>query len=331
MVLSPEEEEMLNNSCVQCDQGFKMGNDMLTYGGAYYHPNCLVCEQCFRPFDDDEIYEFESKKYCEQDYKLLYAPQCASCGDFVFGEVIKALNRDWHFGCFNCEVKGCKINLQEKGFIEFNNQLLCTIHYNQELSRKEGKPVCQKCMKIINGKPLRFRGDPYHPYHFTCSNCEIDLDHKARDVGGKLYCLPCHDKMGIPICATCRRPIEGRCVNALQKQYHPEHFVCVTCERPFVNSKYFLGPNNLPYCETHYNQLYGDVCIVCNLVIQDDVISALEKRYCNHHFECHGCQQKLDLKKKFVEFDMKPLCTKCFEKFPSELKKRIKKNNSKKF
>ena len=62
-------------------------------------------------------------------------------------------------------------------------------------------------MKIINGKPLRFRGDPYHPYHFTCSNCEIDLDHKARDVGGKLYCLPCHDKMGIPICATCRRPI----------------------------------------------------------------------------------------------------------------------------
>ena len=135
--------------------------------------------------------------------------------------------------------------------------------------------------------------------------------------------------------------------------------------------QYFLGPNNMPYCETHYNQLYGDVCIICNLVIQvntypkshhlrvvwdlyscsghfiwkifvaikvsriesfkDEVISALEKRYCDLHFECHGCQQKLDLKKKFVEFDMKPLCTKCFDKFPSELKKRIKKNNSKKF
>ena len=48
----------------------------------------------FRPFNDDEIYEFESKKYCEQDYKLLYAPQCAAlnCGDFVFGEVIKVSN-----------------------------------------------------------------------------------------------------------------------------------------------------------------------------------------------------------------------------------------------
>lgn len=28
---------------------------------------------------------------------------------------------------------------------------------------------------------------------------------------------------------------------------------------------------------------------------------------------------------KFVEFDMKPVCKKCYEKFPLELKKRLKK------
>ena len=59
-------------------------------------------------------------------------------------KIFKALNRDWHFECFKCQVEGCQVNLQEKGFIEFNNKLLCTIHYNQELSKKEGKPVCQK-------------------------------------------------------------------------------------------------------------------------------------------------------------------------------------------
>ena len=32
--------------------------------------------------------------------------------------------------------------------------------------------------------------------------------------------------------------------------------------------QYFLGPNNLPYCEMHYNALYGDVCNFCNRVIQ---------------------------------------------------------------
>lgn len=28
---------------------------------------------------------------------------------------------------------------------------------------------------------------------------------------------------------------------------------------------------------------------------------------------------------KFVEFDMKPVCKKCYERFPLELKKRLKK------
>lgn len=31
------------------------------------------------------------------------------------------------------------------------------------------------------------------------------------------------------------------------------------------------------------------------------------------------------LRNKFVEFDMKPVCKKCYEKFPLELKKRLKK------
>lgn len=33
----------------------------------------------------------------------------------------------------------------------------------------------------------------------------------------------------------------------------------------------------------------------------------------------------LSHRNKFVEFDMKPVCKKCYEKFPLELKKRLKK------
>ena len=72
----------------------------------------------------------------------------------------EALNKDWHPECFKCQIDNCDANLQKAGFIDLQGQLLCTVHYNQELSKKEGKPVCQKCMKIINAKPLRFRGDP---------------------------------------------------------------------------------------------------------------------------------------------------------------------------
>ena len=49
-----------------------------------------------------------------------------------------------------------------------------------------------------------------------------ELTAEARELKGELYCLPCHDKMGVPICGACRRPIEGRVVNALGKQWHVE-------------------------------------------------------------------------------------------------------------
>lgn len=49
-----------------------------------------------------------------------------------------------------------------------------------------------------------------------------ELTAEAQELKGELYCLPCHDKMGVPICGACHRPIEGRVVNALGKQWHVE-------------------------------------------------------------------------------------------------------------
>lgn len=50
----------------------------------------------------------------------------------------------------------------------------------------------------------------------------IELNADAREVKDELYCLRCHDKMGIPICGACRRPIEERVVTALGKNWHVE-------------------------------------------------------------------------------------------------------------
>merc|ERR1712152_49225 len=102
---------------------------------------------------------------------------------------------------------------------------------------------CQKCHQIIEGEPLKFRGEYYCPYHFNCTACGIELTSTAREVRtrpgytandlNELYCLRCHDKMGFPICAACRRPIEGRVVTALGKHWCVEHFACAKCEKPF--------------------------------------------------------------------------------------------------
>ena len=78
------------------------------------------------------------------------------------------------------------------------------------------------------------------------------------------------------------------------------------------------------YCETHYHQLFGNLCFVCNQVIGGDVFTALNKSWCADHFACYFCDTKLTQKSKFYDMDLKPCCKKCHDKFPSELKKRLK-------
>lgn len=92
--------------------------------------------------------------------------------------------------------------------------------------------------------------------------------------------------MGIPICGACRRPIEERVVTALGKNWHVEHFVCAKCEKPFLGHRHY-EKRGLAYCETHYHQLFGNLCFVCNQVIAGDgkLILAYNLIYL-HFFVC---------------------------------------------
>ena len=152
--------------------------------------------------------------------------------------------------------------------------------------------------------------------------------------------------MGIPICGACRRPIDGRVVTALGnysildldsgnsfvkfafrisgKHWCVEHFVCAKCEKPFNGNRHYER-KGLAYCETHYHQLFGNLCYVCNQVIQGDVFTALNKAWCVNHFACSSCDQKMTINTKFYEVDLKPVCKKCYDRYPRELRLRLKK------
>uniref|UniRef100_A0A3Q2U9C9 LIM domain-containing protein n=1 Tax=Fundulus heteroclitus TaxID=8078 RepID=A0A3Q2U9C9_FUNHE len=282
---------LANAMCERCKSRFAPAEKIVNSNGELYHEQCFVCAQCFQQFPEGLFYEFEGRKYCEHDFQMLFAPCCHQCGEFIIGRVIKAMNNSWHPECFCCNL--CQAVLADVGFVKNAGRHLCRPCHNKEKARGLGKYVCQKCHAIIEEQPLLFKNDPYHPDHFNCNNCGKELTADARELKGELYCLPCHDKMGVPICGACRRPIEGRVVNAMGKQWHVE--------------------------------LFGDVCYHCNRVIEGDVVSALNKAWCVNCFACSTCNTKLTLKNKFVEFDMKPVCKKCYEKFPLELKKRLKK------
>ncbi|XP_053352599.1 LIM and senescent cell antigen-like-containing domain protein 2 [Clarias gariepinus] len=313
---------LANAICELCKAGFTPAEKIVNSNGELYHEQCFVCAQCFQQFSEGLYYEFDDRKYCEHDFHMLFAPCCNQCGEFITGRVIKAMNNSWHPECFCCDI--CHAVLADVGFAKNAGRHLCRPCHMRERACGLGKYICQKCHTIIEEQPLIFRNDPYHPDHFNCSNCGKELTADARELKNELYCLPCHDKMGVPICGACRRPIEGRVVNAVGKQWHVEHFVCAKCEKPFLGHQHFER-KGLAYCETHYNLLFGDVCHHCNRVIEGEVISALNKSWCINCFACSTCSSKLSLKDKFVELDLKPVCKQCYERMPTQLKARLAK------
>ncbi|XP_033256046.2 LIM and senescent cell antigen-like-containing domain protein 2 isoform X4 [Orcinus orca] len=211
---------LANAVCQRCQARFAPAERIVNSNGELYHEHCFVCAQCFRPFPDGLFYELEGRKYCEHDFQMLFAPCCRTCGEFIIGRVIKAMNNNWHPGCFRCEL--CDVELADLGFVKNAGRHLCRPCHNREKAKGLGKYVCQRCHLVIDEQPLMFRNDAYHPDHFSCTHCGKELTAEARELKGELYCLPCHDKMGVPICGACRRPIEGRVVNALGKQWHVE-------------------------------------------------------------------------------------------------------------
>ncbi|XP_076348488.1 LIM and senescent cell antigen-like-containing domain protein 1 isoform X2 [Tachypleus tridentatus] len=280
-------------TCTRCKEGFQPHEEIVNSQGEVWHKECFVCCQCFRPFPDGLFFEFEQRKYCEYDFQVLYAPCCGRCKEFITGRVIKALKNNWHPHCFLCQL--CWAQLADKGFFNNAGRALCFNCNAKEKGAAVGKNICVKCHGIIDELPLRISGETYHPYHFNCSKCSKELTSDARMVNKELFCLRCHDNMGIPICGACHRPIEERVVHALGKQWHTEHFVCAKCEKPFLGHRHY-EKRGVAYCETHYHQLFGNLCSFCNSVIVGDSIKIFQKAWCVNHFSCSGCDRKFPSK-----------------------------------
>jgi len=132
-----------------------------------------------------------------------------------------------------------------------------------------------------------------------------------------------------PPCATCNQMIIGQCINALEKTYHPECFVCTSCNRSFPGGS-FLEFEGKPYCEMDYNDLFSPRCMNCKQSIMDKCITVSAGRYHSGCFNCTGCGVNLT-GKTFRESDGDIFCTSCMQSKqqrippPSELCARCKK------
>ncbi|KAK0092419.1 hypothetical protein PV326_001490 [Microctonus aethiopoides] len=76
------------------------------------------------------------------------------------------------------------------------------------------------------------------------------------DHEGLPYCeTHYHAKRG-SLCAGCHKPITGRCITAMFRKFHPEHFVCAFCLKQ-LNKGTFKEQNDKPYCHCCFEKLFG--------------------------------------------------------------------------
>ena len=70
------------------------------------------------------------------------------------------------------------------------------------------KGVCPACKKAIAGQVVTALGATWHPEHFTCVSCNLQLSHQTffeRD--GRPYCEKDYHDLFSPRCSYCNGPV----------------------------------------------------------------------------------------------------------------------------
>jgi hypothetical protein len=159
-------------------------------------------------------------------------------------------------------------------------------------------PYCEQCKQQIRGAYVLATGLCWCPEHFTCANAACNrrlLDTGFVEEKGKKYCEKCFETLIAPICNKCGMPITADCLTALQKQWHPECFVCHHCSQPFGNAAFYLE-NGRPYCEQDWNMLFTTKCIACKYPIEagDRWVEAIGSAFHSNCFSCTVCHTNLE-------------------------------------
>jgi len=70
------------------------------------------------------------------------------------------------------------------------------------------------------------------------------------------------------VCSACQQPIYGPYLLAFNMKWHPDHLLCYTCHRPFLDGRVFEGMDGFAYCEEHWREKFLPVCPTCEKIIE---------------------------------------------------------------
>ncbi|XP_075918275.1 paxillin isoform X6 [Petromyzon marinus] len=223
---------------------------VVTAMGRTWHPEHFVCVHCQVEIGSRNFFEKDGQPYCEEDYHSLFSPRCAYCNEAVMDRVVTALDRTWHPEHFFCAQ--CGRPFGEEGFHERDGKPYCRQDYYGMFA-----PKCNGCSRAIMQNYLSALNTVWHPECFICRECFTPfINGSFFEHEGQPYCeVHYHERRG-SLCSGCQKPITGRCISAMAKKFHPEHFVCAFCLKQ-LNKGTFKEQNDKPYCQPCFIKLFG--------------------------------------------------------------------------
>nr|XP_042124290.1 paxillin isoform X2 [Peromyscus maniculatus bairdii] len=226
-----------------------IAGQVVTAMGKTWHPEHFVCTHCQEEIGSRNFFERDGQPYCEKDYHSLFSPRCFYCNGPILDKVVTALDRTWHPEHFFCAQ--CGAFFGPEGFHEKDGKAYCRKDYFDMFA-----PKCGGCARAILENYISALNTLWHPECFVCRECFTPfVNGSFFEHDGQPYCeVHYHERRG-SLCSGCQKPITGRCITAMAKKFHPEHFVCAFCLKQ-LNKGTFKEQNDKPYCQSCFLKLF---------------------------------------------------------------------------
>jgi hypothetical protein len=328
----------LFRSCAGCGDTIPINgdaDDAIEALGKMWHRDCFVCVECNCGFQDGSYYIMDDggsgkQPYCKNDFLNNFVPRCAGCQLFVEDEEPTMLGEStWHSACLKCQECQCTFDA-ESSFVEHEEAPWCEQHYLEAFGSR-----CAGCEEFIGvgEASLEALAQTWHSKCFRCETCNCDFITDEGEVsffekGLRPYCKKDYQEQFCDKCHSCDEYIFGDAVKALGVMWHKEHLKCTHCDL-VLQDAIFGAPatkdassrrmseifqhDGLPYCEEHWDELFGCVCARCGLAIEDDsLLEAGSSKYHNKCFQCVQCNCTLGDGEQYYMKDFKPYCEEHF-------------------
>jgi len=121
---------------------------------------------------------------------------------------------------------------------------------------------------------------------------------------------PPEPKLAKGMCAGCRKYISStQKIQAMGREYHPEHFQCSTCNKVIGNGNFFEKEGQ-PQCQACFQSVFCSKCAGCGQPITTHCVTALGQSWHPECFVCGKCRAPFN-NASFFEKMGKPYCSVC--------------------